>query len=221
MAGRRSGPGSGVEGYAGGADPEAEGTSGGVGTDRGEPVEVSSLRRGLPGLRYAVPRMAEPGRLGLQDLSGLQRPARPVPGARGGDDPGALGGGAFEVHGGVRGGGDPVAQGGEHPGGRQADAAELERGGRNHATCGGAWTCAPQDGSGAASFGGRDLVPPPAPVRDRGVESGDGPRSACRPGEGQGRAHGVLRGLGREVPGGRPERQHGHVGALTSRRPWR
>ena len=186
----------------------------------GSRLKCPHLRRGVPGLRYSAARVAEPGRLGLQDLSGLQRPAGPVPGARGGDDPGALGGGAVEVHGGVRGGGDPVAQGGEHTGGRQADAAELERGGRNHATCGGAWTCAPQDGSGPAPFGGRDLVPPPAQVRDRGVDSGDRPRPACRPGEGQGCAHGVLRGLGREVPGGRRERQHGHVGP-TSRRPWR
>ena len=107
-----------------------------------------------------------------------------------------------------------VAEGSERQGGRRADAAELERGGWNHATCGGAGTCAPRDGSGPAPFGGRDLVPPQAPVRDRGVEPGDGPRPACRSGEGQGCADVVLRGLGGEVPGGRRERQHGHVGAL-------
>ena len=53
LAGRRSGPGSGVEGHEGGADPETEGASGGVAPDRGEPVEVSPLRRGVPGLRHA------------------------------------------------------------------------------------------------------------------------------------------------------------------------
>ena len=221
LAGRRSGPGSRVEGHEGGADPGPQGTSGGVATDRREPVEMSSLRRGVPGLRYAPPRVAEPGCLGLQDLSGLQRPAGRVPGARGGHDSGAVGGGEHEVHDGVRGGGDPVAQGGERTGGRQPDAAELERGGRNHATCSDARTCAPQDEGGSAPFGGRDLVPPPAPVRDRGVESGDGPCRACRPGTGQGCASGVLRGHGREVPGGRRERQHGHVGGPTSRRLWR
>ena len=42
-------------------------------------------------------------------------------------------------------------------------------------------------------------------------KSGDWPRPACRPGKGQGCAHGVLRGHGGEVPGGRRERQHGHV----------
>lgn len=98
--------------------PEAEGASGGAAPDRAEPVEVSSLRRGVPGLRHAPSRMAESGRLGLQDLSGLQRPAGPVPAARGGDDPGALGGGEFEVHGPVRGGGDRVAEGSERQGGR-------------------------------------------------------------------------------------------------------
>ena len=214
LAGCRSGPRSGVEGHRGGADTEPEGASGGVAPDRGKPVEVSSLRRGVPGLRYAPPRVAGSGRLGLQDLSGLQRPAGPVPGARSGDDPGAVVGGEFEVHGPVRGGGDRVAEGSERQGGRRADATELERGRRNHATCGGAGTCAPQDGSGPAPFGGRDLVPASAPIRHRGVESGDWPRPACRPGKGQGCAHGVLRGHGGEVPGGRRERQHGHVGAL-------
>ena len=77
-----------------------------------------------------------------------------------------------------------MAEGSERQGGRRADAAELERGGWNHATRGGAGTCAPQDGGGSAPFGGRDLVPPPASVRDRGVESGDGPHPACRPGRG-------------------------------------
>ena len=53
------------------------------------PLRCPRLLRGVPELRYAPPPVAELGRLGLQDVSGLQRPAGPVPGARGGDDPGA------------------------------------------------------------------------------------------------------------------------------------
>ena len=64
---------------------EAEGASAGAAPDLGEPVEVSSLRRGAP------------ERLGLQDLPGLQRPEGPVPGARSGHHPGAVGGGEFKV----------------------------------------------------------------------------------------------------------------------------
>ena len=48
-------------------------------TGPGQAVEVSSLRRGVPGLRYAPPRVAGSGRLGLEDLSGLQRPAGQCP----------------------------------------------------------------------------------------------------------------------------------------------
>ena len=62
---------------------------------RAEPVEVSSLRRGVPGLRYGPPRVAEPGRLGLQDRCGLQCFAGPVPGARGGRVSGDVGGGSL------------------------------------------------------------------------------------------------------------------------------
>ena len=51
LAGHRSGPRSGVEGCTGGADAEAEGASGGAAPARRQPVEVSSLRRGVHGLR--------------------------------------------------------------------------------------------------------------------------------------------------------------------------
>ena len=49
---------------------------------------------------------------------------------------------------------------------RSRRKAELECGGRNHATCSGAGTCVPQDGSGPVPFGGRDLVPPQAYPHD-------------------------------------------------------
>ena len=54
LVGRRPGPGSGVEGHERGAGPEAEGALGGVATARGEPFEVSALRRSMPRLRHAA-----------------------------------------------------------------------------------------------------------------------------------------------------------------------
>ena len=132
--------------------PEGEGASGGAATDRGDArCGVLTAGEACPGYDTRRREWRNLDAWGYKTLLVCNVPAGPVPGARGGHHPGALGGGEFEVHGPVRGGSDRLAEGG-----RRADAAELERGGRNHATCGGARTCAPQGGGGPAPFGGRD-----------------------------------------------------------------
>ena len=175
---------------------------------------MSSLRRGMPGLRHAAAGVAESGRMGLLDLPGLRCAADAVPGTRGGDDAGAVGGGQFEVYGRVRSGSDPVAEGGERAGGGAADAAELERGGRHHAAGRGAGAGAPPGAGGTALVGGRDGLSPAPPVRDRGVESEEGDRAVCGTGARKTSAEGVLRGSGEGPPRRGRECLHGHVGPV-------
>lgn len=55
------------------------------------PLRCPHSRRGVPGLRDAAPQVVEFGRVGPQDLSGLQRPAGSAPVALGGENPGTLG----------------------------------------------------------------------------------------------------------------------------------
>ena len=182
---------------------------------------MSSLRRGMPGLRHAAAGVAESGRMGLFDLPGLRCAADAVPGTRGGDDAGAVGGGQFEVYGRVRSGSDPVAEGGERAGGGAADAAELERGGRHHAAGCGAGAGAPPGAGGTALVGGRDGLSPAPPVRDRGVESEEGDRAVCGTWARKTSAEGVLRGSGEGPAAPRSRVSPWTCGARTSRPRWR
>ena len=178
VGGAADGAGAGVADRARGRGFGAPGGAGDAGAQGWLAVAVPGVRADVSGLRRAAPGVARAGRMGTQDVRGLRRAAGGVSGARGDDDAGAVGGGAVEVHGGVRVAGDRLVARGERACGVAAAALELDGGRWDHGACGAPGFGASRDAGAAAAERGRDVVQAGPQVRDGGVGLGDEGRAA-------------------------------------------